>query len=252
VKGQDRAVALIVFVLMAITSPRAQQQPSPGPQLITRLPESTITGLVGIQPLTSGTLEEAIHLGSEKETGDVISRGLLVVAYDRAFPGGLPRTPDEMQRAQDRAGVGKVPPEFVAVWLGNIPFSVFIESPFVRAASQVSEARRKYQPQPVLNVGVLNASKVTVVVSPGRDFTKADAIENVVIKRGTDILRPTATTLTPTVISNAMGASRELSQGRFTFDFPAFATDAPITMVLIGRTANTEIPVPVDVLKQLR
>ena len=251
-KGQGKIAALIVFGLMTSASPRARQQSPAAPPLITRLPDSTISGLIGIQPLNSATLEEAIRLGSEKETGDVISRGLLVVAYDRAFPGGLPRTPDEMQRVQDRAGVGKVPPEFLAVWLGNIPFTVFMESPFVRAASQVSEARRKYQPQPVLNVGVLNASKVTVVVTPGRDFRNADAIENVVIKRGTDILRPTATTVTPTVVSNAMGASRELTQGRFTFDFATFATDAPITIVLIGRTANTEIPVPVDVLKQLR
>jgi len=58
-----------------------------------------------------------------------------------------------------------------------------------------------------------------------------------VLKRGGKAVTPTA---------------RELSIGRFTFDFPAFAPTAGITFDMIGKTGTVSCAIDAATLRQMR
>jgi hypothetical protein len=95
---------------------------------------------------------------------------------------------------------------------------------------------------------------VDIVVTPGPSFLTADAIQDVVLKRGDQIIRPLARNVAPTTVQNAMGASRTLAEGRFTFDMAAFSTSTPgpVTIVLIGQRGNFEWDMYSNELDSLR
>jgi hypothetical protein len=101
---------------------------------------------------------------------------------------------------------------------------------------------------------VLYAHTVDVIVNPGQSFLTADAIENVVLKRGDRIIRPLARTVTPTTVQNAMGPSKTLAEGRFTFDMAEFSssTVGTLTIVLIGKHGNFEWEMYSNELERLK
>jgi hypothetical protein len=133
----------------------------------------------------------------------------------------------------------------------NMPFSVVLDTPYLRLAHLAAEARRKFQPAPSPPIETLNEGGLIVHVGP-KDFSSTDSIELVVIKRGDSLIRPLKSELTPEVMQNAMGASRATVRGRFHFPMDAFAPTGPLTLVLVGRSENFEIPLSSTELATLR
>jgi len=86
----------------------------------------------------------------------------------------------------------------------------------------------------------LNSQQIVLHIGPSASFADADAIENVVLKRGADIVRPINRQVTPVDIRNAFSATRTVSEGDFTFPFSAFDPPTGVTIVMIGRTGNFE------------
>lgn len=132
------------------------------------------------------------------------------------------------------------------------PFNVTILTPWARAAMTALEAKRKYEPAPQLSADALNRLGLSIEVFPGSSMTTADAIENVVIKRGENIIRPIERKVEPRTIQNALGAKRELSMGTFRFEMDALAPTADVTIVLIGSRGNYEITLTPAELSHLR
>ena len=166
-------------------------------------------------------------------------------------------TPERIAQAGAAADKGKDPPNdsllmiidqrlstnsMIAVLgvLEKAPFSLVIESPFSRAVAALREAKRKFQDSPKLDVNDLNKGAVAVVVGPGSNFTTADGIENVVIERNGQVVKPLSADVRPTTIQNRLGASRASTEGRFTFPLNVFSPDVPITIILIGKSGNFE------------
>lgn len=184
----------------------------------------------GIEPLTTESLEIAVKA----------TNGELAVS---ASPIGVKM--DTLSHS-DRASVGEL-----QKLIKDAPFSVLISTPYSRAGFVAAEARRKFQPPPTIRIDELNAEGLTIEVSPG-GFTSADAIENVVLKRGDAIMRPLASNVVPVTIENAMGAKKDVSRGSFRFPINAFAPTSPVTIILVGRSRNFEIPLTVVELSKLR
>lgn len=129
--------------------------------------------------------------------------------------------------------------DFLAV-VQTVPFNFALVSPLARAAYAFAEAARRYQDAPSLTLGDLNSGLVVVHVEPSDTITKADAIEDVVIRRAGAVLRASKKDVRPITVRTLGGASAELSQGDFTFPFETFSPTEPITLVLIGRKGNFE------------
>jgi hypothetical protein len=193
----------------------------------------------GIRPLTETTLQEAVALG-QNATADAVSElstpvGVFVTVY-----GGIPAIVKNATLSE----------RFKS--LVDSPYNISFLTPFTRAAFAVLEAKRKYEPQPTLKADDLNAGKVIVHISPGGDFTRLATIENVIIKRNGEIIRPLRAAVQPKVVQNRLGASATTAEGSFTFDFSVFEPSAAITLVLIGKEGNYEWWMSTDELARLR
>lgn len=229
IRTQVLCVALSLSGLTAAVSQPAQK------------PIATLTSkpdLGGIKPLTSATLAEAIAFGSTRPSSDIIPLSTPMIALTSMY---------SMAELHKTSGLNQQ----MTAWT-SMPYRVSFHSPFVVAAVSAAEAKRKYEPAPSLSVDELNKAKVVVAVSPSSDFTKADAIENVIIKRGATVVRALASRITPLTVQNQLGASRAVSSGEFTFDFSVFEPSAPITLVLVGPSHNVEVGIYEDVLRKLR
>ena len=77
-------------------------------------------------------------------------------------------------------------------------------------------------------------------------------IENVVVKRGVEVVRPLNTTVKPVEIRNGLGASRMVAEGDFTFPFSAFDPSSEITLVLVGKVGNVEWRVTREELSRMK
>ena len=188
---------------------------------------------VGIRPLTQDTLEEAKRIETVNELTRLAS--LLVVVL---------RT-----RSQGRSFADA---DAVLALAKDPPFSVLIQSPFIRVAAESLEARRKFVEPTFESLEAINGRLVEIEVSPGPSMATADAVENVVIKRGAQVLRPIKANIQPTTVQNRLGMNRELSAGTFTFDYAAFDPTTTITLVVVGRAGNFELELRPEELSSLR
>lgn len=140
-----------------------------------------------------------------------------------------------------------------AEWLDHLPMDFEVMTPFMRLSSVASEAKRTFKEPPNVDSAALssmNADGVSIVVS-AHNFN-GDSIENVVILRGSDIIRPTRSDVHVDTIANKLGASRTVKQGAFYFPVAAFEPSQPIMIVLAGSRANFEWVMTPDTLKTLR
>jgi hypothetical protein len=126
-----------------------------------------------------------------------------------------------------------------------------IKSPYIVALETAAEAARRFT-KVSIPYAAINAKKVTLVVEPIGSILEADAVEDVVIKRNGRVLRPLLKTVTPTTFRTAMGATRQLTVGRFTFDFSVFEPSTDIEIVMIGKAENTTCTITADELAELR
>jgi hypothetical protein len=186
----------------------------------------------GILPLDSASFEEAKKGARPDATNDPI----MLVFLSRS-------------KAQTKPDV-----EFSALLSrgADAPFTLVVASPFVRVITIVEESKRKFLEPKFPSLDELNADKVQIIVTPGGSMLTVDTIENVIIKRGDEIIRPLRAVIEPTVVQNNAGAKKDSAGGLFTFDYSAFEPTMPITLVLIGKRANFEWTLRTDEVAQLR
>ena len=111
------------------------------------------------------------------------------------------------------------------------PFIVVVASPYMRALFTAFEARRRYVDPPSIGAAALNRDGVLVSVVPGEDFARADAIEDVVLKRfDGQAIHPVRRQIDEVTLQNRQGASRTLTEGAFYFRLEDFE-DLPLTLV---------------------
>jgi len=204
---------------------------APAKQLITRL-DLTPSGM---QPLTAESLQNALVEGEQTGAHMNDSMGMLIRKMNA---GGDPTSADDLPRA--------------ASLMTPIRFSFVLWSPYSEASMLSATAKRRFELRPTPSLEDLNRRQIVVEVTPSADFTKAAAIENVVIRRGSAILRPINADVRPVEIRNALGARRMVSEGSFTFPFAAFDPSAPITVVLIGEAGNFEWTVTREELARMK
>jgi len=198
---------------------------------------ASAAGAQGIAPLTPETLHQAVSLSLPLESA-------------RMFDSPLARRQLTLDSASYHVGRTERA-EFVAS-VRALPFQFTIVTPFVNAAMTAADARRHLTDMPALDVDALNLQAVHLRVEPADNLMLADTIEDVAVKRGTRILHPTAKVVRPVKVSNLLGASRELSEGDFTFEFETFAPTESITLVFIGQRGNVEWTVLKEDLAQMR
>jgi hypothetical protein len=177
----------------------------------------------GMQPLTAESLQSALVEGETNGARRNDSMGRLMEKM--AARGDVTSTAD-LPRA--------------ALLMTEPAFSFVLWSPYSEATLLSATAKRRFEGRPTPSTNDLNRQQIVVTVRPSANFTTAAAIENVVIKRGSAVLRPIKADVTPIEIVNGLGVRRTVSEGHFTFPFLAFDPAAPITVVLIGEGRNFE------------
>jgi hypothetical protein len=214
-----------LLLVPAVGRGSVQSQQPERPKIIGSLSTATVTGDVGILPITATRLQEAIALGqTEQPPIEAFTLPLAAFVKVRTMD-AIVRDATLMERFKSYT---------------SAPFKVSILSPYAAAVLQSSEAKRKYQPIPIIDLATLNAQKVVVHVYPGGTINTLDTIENVIVKRAGEVIRPSKVEVKPVVMQTNMGASRPSSEGRFTFDFSTFAPTTSITLVCIGQHGNWE------------
>ena len=119
----------------------------------------------------------------------------------------------------------------------NPDFALALYTPYKMVAYEVWRTVRAKQPPPTPNYQEAQRTRVTVGVTPVRG--SANTFTNFVLKRGGQPVAPTARSL-------ADGG------GRFTFDFPAFAPTATVTLDVVGKTKTVTCTIAQNVLAQFR
>lgn len=119
----------------------------------------------------------------------------------------------------------------------NEDFTLAWYTPYKQVAYEVWTAVRKGQAAPQPSYGAAQRTRVTIGI------TQAKGAQNVltdfVVKRG-------GKPVSPVERSIAGGG------GRFTFDYPAFAPTATVTLELVGKARTLSCVIPASVLRRLR
>jgi len=124
------------------------------------------------------------------------------------------------------------------------PFSARIATPYSRVADSVYEAKARHRRPEPPTPGAVNVWGVGVFVSPAADSRKADSIVSVHIRRGTETIDPSTTTLAPVVLQNGPGRNTTLSKGFFAFPMDTFRPTSDLTIVFTG--SNSEMRCTLD------
>jgi len=119
----------------------------------------------------------------------------------------------------------------------NDDFTLALYTPYKSVAYEVWRTVRNKQPAPTPSYSEAQRTRVTIGVTPGKG--SKNAITGVVIRRGGKTIEPTAKAV-------------DAAGGKFTFDFPAFAPTADITIEMTGRLATRTCLVEQPVLTTFR
>jgi uncharacterized coiled-coil protein SlyX len=152
---QMKYIVSLSFVVLLTVSAPAQQ-------LITTLDMTP----PGMQPLTVEALQSALVEGERSGARINDSMGKLL---------------EKMASRRDVTSADDLPR--AALLMGDVHFSFVFWSPYSEATLQSATAKRRFEPRPTPSLDDLNGRQIMVTVVPSADFTKAAAIENVVIKR---------------------------------------------------------------------
>jgi hypothetical protein len=126
------------------------------------------------------------------------------------------------------------------------PFNVIVASPYMRVLFTASDAKRRYLDPPPMGAAALNVDGIVVSVIPSEDFARADAIDDVVLKRfDGETIHAARRDVREVTIQNRQGASRTVSDGAFYFKLEDFE-QMPVTIICIGRSGNFEIVLNID------
>lgn len=154
--------------------------------------------------------------------------------------GILPISPESYYHAIECGKQGGDDPPCVFYDTGlckNDDFALALYTPYKSVSYEVWRVVRAKQPAPTPNYQQAQQTRVTIGVTPVRGST--NAFSNLALKRGSVVVEPTSR-------SFAGGG------GRFTFDFPAFAPTATVTLDLAGRARTHSCTIDRSVLAQFR
>lgn len=117
----------------------------------------------------------------------------------------------------------------------NPDFEIAMYTPYKSVAYEVWRVVSSGKPAPQPNYAEAQRTRITVGVTPARG--SKNALTEFVLKRGGKPVTPTA---------------RELSTGRFTFDFPAFAPTAGVTFEMVGKARTVTCTIDAASMKAMR
>jgi hypothetical protein len=119
----------------------------------------------------------------------------------------------------------------------NDDFTLTWYTAYKQVAYEVWTAVQRKQPVPKPSYGAAQRTRVTIGIAPAAG--SKNALTDFLVKRGG---KP------------AMAMERSLSGGggRFTFDYPAFAPSATVTLEMVGKERTLSCAIPPAVLRQLR
>ena len=119
----------------------------------------------------------------------------------------------------------------------NDDFTLTFYSGYKQVAYEVWTAVRKKKPAPQPSYQAAQRTRVTIGVTPVAG--SKNALADFVVKRGGKAVQPTVRTVSG-------GA------GSFTFDYPAWAPTASVTLEMIGKTRTITCAISLEVLRQFR
>jgi hypothetical protein len=119
----------------------------------------------------------------------------------------------------------------------NDDFILTFYSGYKQVAYEVWTAVRKKQPAPQPSYQSAQRTRVTIGVTPVRG--SKNAFTDLVLKRGGKTV--------PTVDRSVTSGN-----GRFTFDYPAWAPTGSVTLDLVGKARTISCVIPREVLQQFR
>jgi hypothetical protein len=154
--------------------------------------------------------------------------------------GILPISPESYYNAIDCGKQGGQDPPCVFYDTGlckNSDFALALYTPYKSVAYEVWRVVSQKQPPPQPNYQQAQQTRVTVGVTPVKG--SSNAFTDLVLKRG-------GRTIAPVSRTNMDGG------GRFTFDFPAFAASANVTLELVGKNRTISCLIEQPVLAQFR
>lgn len=142
--------------------------------------------------------------------------------------------------------------EYVAV--NQYPWTVHLQTPYLRVALPVAESKRKYLPVPPMQLSEIDNTHVTVSVQAVDDWRLATDVENAVLIRGvgTNPIQATSKRLQAHEYRNAMGAVRTIMDGEFDFSIEAFAPTSAVTIVIVGGAHRIAITLTPDMLRKIQ
>jgi hypothetical protein len=154
--------------------------------------------------------------------------------------GILPISPESYYHAIDCGKQGGEDPPCVFYDTGlckNDDFVLALYSPYKMVAHEVWRTVRQKRPAPTPNYAEAQRTRVTVGVTPARGST--NAFSDLILKRGGKAVPPVSRSL-------------DRGGGSFTFDYPAFAATAAISLEMVGKTRTIRCAIPQPVLAQFR
>jgi hypothetical protein len=119
----------------------------------------------------------------------------------------------------------------------NDDFTLAWYTAYKQVAYEVWTAVRQKKAPPQPSYGAAQRTRVTIGITPAKGGK--NALTDFVVKRGG---KPVM----------AMERSLSAGGGRFTFDYPAFAPTAAVTIEMVGKERTLTCALPTTVLRQLR
>jgi hypothetical protein len=119
----------------------------------------------------------------------------------------------------------------------NEDFTLALFTPYKMVAYEVWSALRQKKPAPTPSYPQAQQTRITVGVTPVRG--SKNAFTELVLKRGGKPVAPVA-------------RSVATSEARITYDYPAFAATADVTLEIVGKTRTISCVIAQPVLSQLR
>lgn len=117
----------------------------------------------------------------------------------------------------------------------NPDFELALYTPYKMVAYEVWRVVSQKKPAPQPNYAEAQRTHITVGVTPVRGST--NALTDLILKRGGTVVAPVA---------------RSLATSRFTYDFPAFAPTAGVTLDMVGKTKTLSCTIDRSVLATFR
>jgi len=154
--------------------------------------------------------------------------------------GILPISPESYYNAIECGKQGGQDPPCVFYDTGlckNGDFAIALYTPYKSVAYEVWRVVSQKQPPPQPNYQQAQQTRITIGITPVRGST--NTFTDLALKRGGRAVAPVARTLMD-------------GGGRFTFDFPAFATTGSVTLELVGKTKTISCLIDQPVLAQFR